>query len=121
MIATLRMALALAMVGITTVVLVPLQWVGMKTGLFRWWLGTGAAVIFVTNDLEEAIALADRVVVMTASPATVCGDFTITLDRPRNVEEVRLTEEFRDLYKEIWETLRDEVDAARAKGLTRAA
>ncbi len=93
----------------------------MQDELLRVWSGTGAAVIFVTHDLEEAIALADRVVVMTASPATVCGDFTITLDRPRNVEEVRLTEEFRDLYKEIWETLRDEVDAARARGLTRVA
>ncbi|MBB5917927.1 NitT/TauT family transport system ATP-binding protein [Nocardia transvalensis] len=80
-----------------------------------------AAVIFVTHDLEEAIALADRVVVMTASPATVCGDFRVTLDRPRDVEEVRLTDEFRQLYTEIWGTLRDQVDAARAKGATRVA
>ncbi|WP_330181965.1 ABC transporter ATP-binding protein [Nocardia sp. NBC_01503] len=80
-----------------------------------------AAVIFVTHDLEEAIALADRVVVMTASPATVCGDFKVALERPRNVEQVRLTEEFRDLYKEIWETLRDQVDAARKNGAARVA
>ncbi|WP_458688977.1 ABC transporter ATP-binding protein [Nocardia tengchongensis] len=96
----------------------------MQDELLRVWSGTDssshekarAAVIFVTHDLEEAIALADRVVVMTASPATVCGDFRVTLDRPRDVEEVRLTEEFRDLYKEIWETLRDQVEAARTKG-----
>jgi NitT/TauT family transport system ATP-binding protein len=93
----------------------------MQDELLRVWSGTGAAVIFVTHDLEEAIALADRVVVMTASPATVCGDFAITLKRPRNVEEVRLTETFLDLYKEIWETLRDQVDAARAKGASRVA
>lgn len=93
----------------------------MQDELLRVWAGTNAAVIFVTHDLEEAIALADRVVVMTASPATVCGDFRVTLDRPRNVEEVRLTEEFRELYKEIWETLRDEVEAARAKGAARVA
>ncbi|MGW4353899.1 ABC transporter ATP-binding protein [Nocardia sp. NPDC004582] len=105
----------------------------MQDELLRVWSGTEstshersrgkgrAAVIFVTHDLEEAIALADRVVVMTASPATVCGDFEVTLDRPRNVEEVRLTEEFRDLYKEIWETLRDQVEAARTKGATRVA
>lgn len=99
----------------------------MQDELLRVWSGAGAeggekpraAVIFVTHDLEEAIALADRVVVMTASPATVCGDFKVTLDRPRNVEEVRLTEEFRDLYKEIWETLRDQVEAARTKGASR--
>lgn len=93
----------------------------MQDELLRVWAGTDAAVIFVTHDLEEAIALADRVVVMTASPATVCGDFRVTLERPRNVEEVRLTEEFRDLYREIWETLRDQVEAARTKGATRVA
>ncbi|MBF6330123.1 ABC transporter ATP-binding protein [Nocardia transvalensis] len=93
----------------------------MQDELLRVWSGTGAAVIFVTHDLEEAIALADRVVVMTASPATVCGDFRVTLDRPRNVEEVRLTEEFRRLYAEIWGTLRDQVEAARAKGADRVA
>lgn len=101
----------------------------MQDELLRVWSGTDsdgremgrAAVIFVTHDLEEAIALADRVVVMTASPATVCGDFEVTLDRPRNVEEVRLTGEFRDLYKEIWETLRDQVEAARTKGASRVA
>lgn len=93
----------------------------MQDELLRVWSGTGAAVIFVTHDLEEAITLADRVVVMTASPATVCGDFAVTLERPRNVEEVRLTEEFLGLYKEIWETLRDQVEAARAKGASRVA
>ncbi|MEU7632138.1 ABC transporter ATP-binding protein [Nocardia sp. NPDC049220] len=83
--------------------------------------GHRAAVIFVTHDLEEAIVLADRVVVMTASPATVCGDFTVGLPRPRSVEDVRLTTEFRDIYKEIWETLRDQVEAARAKGASHVA
>ena len=93
----------------------------MQDELLRVWSGTGAAVIFVTHDLEEAIVLADRVVVMTASPATVCGDFTVTLDRPRDVEEVRLTEDFRKIYKEIWETLRGQVEAARAMGESRVA
>ncbi|WP_405135884.1 ABC transporter ATP-binding protein [Nocardia sp. NBC_01388] len=93
----------------------------MQDELLRVWSGTDAAVIFVTHDLEEAISLADRVVVMTASPATVCGDFTVTLERPRNVEQVRLTEEFRDLYREIWETLRDQVEAARSQGASRVA
>lgn len=93
----------------------------MQDELLRVWSGTGAAVIFVTHDLEEAIVLADRVVVMTASPATVCGDFSVSLDRPRDVEEVRLTDDFRKIYKEIWETLRDQVDAARAKGESRVA
>ncbi|WP_280382440.1 ABC transporter ATP-binding protein [Nocardia wallacei] len=93
----------------------------MQDELLRVWGGSNAAVVFVTHDLEEAIVLADRVVVMTASPATVCGDFRVTLDRPRDVEEVRLTDEFRRLYGEIWGTLRDQVDAARAKGADRVA
>ncbi|GAA5061764.1 ABC transporter ATP-binding protein [Nocardia callitridis] len=93
----------------------------MQDELLRVWAGTGAAVIFVTHDLEEAIVLADRVIVMTASPATVCGDFTVGLERPRSVEEVRLTPEFRAIYQEIWQTLRDQVEAARAKGADRVA
>ncbi|RJO73584.1 ABC transporter ATP-binding protein [Nocardia panacis] len=93
----------------------------MQDELLRVWSGTGAAVIFVTHDLEEAIVLADRVVVMTASPATVCGDFPVGLARPRAVEEVRLTAEFREIYREIWETLRDQVEAARAQGASRVA
>ncbi|WP_067892298.1 ABC transporter ATP-binding protein [Nocardia vaccinii] len=93
----------------------------MQDELLRVWSGTGAAVVFVTHDLEEAIALADRVVVMTASPATVCGDYRVDLERPRNVEEVRLTDAFRTLYTEIWGTLRDQVEAARAKGADRVA
>ncbi|QIS11820.1 ABC transporter ATP-binding protein [Nocardia arthritidis] len=93
----------------------------MQDELLRVWSGTGAAVIFVTHDLEEAIVLADRVIVMTASPATICGNFPVALDRPRNVEEVRLTGEFRDIYSEIWRTLRDQVEAARAQGASRVA
>lgn len=87
----------------------------MQDELLRVWAGLGAAVMFVTHDLEEAIVLADRVVVMTASPATVCGDFQVALDRPRDVEEIRLTDQFRAIYSEIWHTLHDQVQAARDK------
>jgi NitT/TauT family transport system ATP-binding protein len=78
----------------------------MQDELLRLWAGSGAAVIFVTHDLDEAIALADRVVVMTASPATVKDVFEIPLTRPREVEELRLTTEYVRIYKEIWESLR---------------
>jgi NitT/TauT family transport system ATP-binding protein len=88
----------------------------MQGELLRLWEGTGAAVVFVTHDLDEAIALADRVVVMTAAPATVKGIFTVDLPRPRHVEELRLTEEFLLIYREIWASLRDEVDKARKLG-----
>jgi NitT/TauT family transport system ATP-binding protein len=85
----------------------------MQDELLRLWQGTGAAVIFVTHDLEEAIALADRVVVMTSSPATVKAIFDVPLQRPRQVEEIRMTPEFVATYREIWESLRDEVARAR--------
>jgi NitT/TauT family transport system ATP-binding protein len=85
----------------------------MQDELLRLWQGTGAAVVFVTHDLEEAIVLADRVVVMTSSPATVKAIFDVPLPRPRDVEEIRLTPGFTETYREIWQSLREEVARAR--------
>jgi NitT/TauT family transport system ATP-binding protein len=85
----------------------------MQDELLRLWHGTGAAVVFVTHDLEEAIALADRVVVMTSSPATVKAIFDVPLPRPRDVEEIRMTPAFVAAYREIWDSLREEVANAR--------
>ena len=85
----------------------------MQDELLRLWQGTGAAVVFVTHDLEEAIALADRVVVMTSAPATVKAIFDVPLPRPRDVEEIRMTPAFTATYREIWESLREEVARAR--------
>jgi NitT/TauT family transport system ATP-binding protein len=59
--------------------------------------------------LEEAIALADRVVVITAGPGTVKGVYRVDLPRPRNVAEIRFQPEFSRIYQEIWNDLRDEV------------
>jgi NitT/TauT family transport system ATP-binding protein len=88
----------------------------MQDLLLDLWSGTGAAVVFVTHDLTEAIALADEVVVMTAGPATVKAAVPVTLERPRRVEEIRLTREFTDLYRSIWDSLRVEVELTRARG-----
>ncbi|WP_329053114.1 ABC transporter ATP-binding protein [Amycolatopsis sp. NBC_01488] len=93
----------------------------MQDELLRLWSGSGAAVIFVTHDLDEAIALADKVVVLTSSPATVKDVFEIPLERPRKVEDLRLTDDFRKLYADIWESLRSEVDKAREKGASNVA
>jgi NitT/TauT family transport system ATP-binding protein len=93
----------------------------MQDELLRLWAGSGAAVIFVTHDLEEAIALADRVVVMTSAPATVKASFDVPLTRPRDVEEVRLTEEFLAIYREVWDSLRAEVARSREEAMSRAA
>ena len=93
----------------------------MQDLLLELWSGSGAAVVFVTHDLTEAIALADTVVVMTAGPATVKDRVHVPLERPRQVEEIRLTTEFIELYRDIWESLRSEVELTRARGARRAA
>lgn len=82
----------------------------MENELLRLWEEDQKSVLFVTHDLEEAIALADRVVVMSAGPASrPIGDFEIGLERPRDVTEVRLTEAFLEIHREVWGLLREEV------------
>ena len=81
----------------------------MENELLQLWSATGSAVVFVTHDLEEAISLADRVVVLTAGPGTVKGVYPVDLRRPRNVAEIRFQPEFARIYREIWNDLRDEV------------
>src|SRR3954469_4200932 len=78
--------------------------------LLDLWSTHRSAVLFVTHDLEEAIALADRVVVMSAGPAaTLIGDFPVSLPRPRDIAEVRLEPAFHRIHKDIWSKLRVEV------------
>jgi NitT/TauT family transport system ATP-binding protein len=88
----------------------------MSDELLELWAGTGASVVFVTHDLEESIALADKVVVMTAGPATVKEVFEIGLPRPRKVEQVRLEPRFVEIYREIWSSLGEEVRITRERG-----
>jgi NitT/TauT family transport system ATP-binding protein len=84
----------------------------MSTELLHLWDQTKPAVVFVTHDLEEAIALADKVVVLTAGPGTVKAEFEIDLPRPRVVQEIRFEPRFIELYEQIWEALRAEVAEA---------
>ncbi len=78
--------------------------------LLDLWAADKKAVMFVTHDLEEAIALADRVVIMSAGPeARIIGDHRIDLARPRDASEVRLLPRFHELHKAIWSQLRAEV------------
>ncbi|UWU79327.1 ABC transporter ATP-binding protein [Bradyrhizobium huanghuaihaiense] len=78
--------------------------------LLDLWNADRKAVLFVTHDLEEAIALADRVVIMSAGPSSrIIGDWRVSLPRPRDIFEVRLDKEFHALHREIWGMLKDEV------------
>ena len=81
----------------------------MENELLALWSESGASVVFVTHDLEEAIALADKVVVLTAGPGTVKGTYPVDLARPRNVAEIRFDPRFVRIYEEIWNDLREEV------------
>jgi len=81
----------------------------MQDELLKLWSGTQASVVFVTHDLEEAVALADQVVVLTASPATVKKVHTIDLPRPRVMSDIRYEQKFIDIARHIWDDLREEV------------
>ena len=82
----------------------------MENEVLDLWAAKKKAVLFITHDLDEAIAMSDRVVVLSAGPAThPIGEFTIDLERPRDVAEVRATPRFVELHKAIWDVLREEV------------
>ena len=81
----------------------------MENDLLDLWAQFRRTVLFVTHDLEEAIALSDRIVVMTASPGRVKAVYTITLPRPRSVTAIRFHPDFGRLYETIWKDLEDEV------------
>jgi sulfonate transport system ATP-binding protein len=82
----------------------------MENELLELWSGNRKSVAFITHDLEEAISLSDRVVVLSAGPATrPIGDFAIDLPRPRDVAEIRMQPRFMQLHDLIWRTMKDEV------------
>jgi NitT/TauT family transport system ATP-binding protein len=97
----------------------------MSNELLTLWERQRPSVIFVTHDLEEAIFLADKVVVITAGPGTVKAVFDIDLPRPRGaLQDIRFDKQFLELYQQIWGALREEVEqtysrsaiVAKAKG-----
>lgn len=82
----------------------------MENELLDLWAAKRKAVLFITHDLDEAIAMSDRVVVLSAGPAThPIGEFAIDLPRPRDVAEVRNELRFVELHAAIWDVLREEV------------
>jgi NitT/TauT family transport system ATP-binding protein len=78
--------------------------------LLDLWSADRKAVLFVTHDLDEAIALSDRVVIMSAGPAArIIGDWKVPLGRPRDIAEVKAEPAFQALHRDIWHVLKDEV------------
>ena len=88
----------------------------MSNELLSLWDQTRPSVMFVTHDLEEAIALADCVAVITAGPGTVKAVYDVDLPRPRGaVQEIRFEPRFLELHQQIWDSLREEVERAYAR------
>jgi NitT/TauT family transport system ATP-binding protein len=82
----------------------------MENELLELWSANRKSVVFITHDLEEAISLSDRVVVLSAGPASrPIGDYAIDLPRPRDVAEIRLTPRFIELHAKIWRAMKEEV------------
>ena len=82
----------------------------MENEVLALWAAKKKAVLFITHDLDEAIAMSDRVVVLSAGPGShPIGEFAIDLARPRDVAEVRATPRFVQLHTAIWDVLREEV------------
>jgi NitT/TauT family transport system ATP-binding protein len=86
----------------------------LQAELLGIWSQMRSTVVFVTHDLEEAILLADRVIVMTARPGRVRLERRVDFARPRALEDLRLTPEFRKIYGELWSLLRPEIAASTA-------
>ena len=89
----------------------------MENELLELWSADRKSVLFITHDLEEAIALSDRVVVLSAGPeAHPIGEFAIDLPRPRDVAEIRLSPRFVELHEAVWRVLKSEVLKSYAQG-----
>ncbi len=92
----------------------------IETDILEAWSQTeGQTAMLVTHDLEEAIALSDRVVVMSHSPGRIVSDYPVDIPRPRNIMDVRTTEHFQTLHKTIWADLRTQVLRGAAPGKAR--
>ena len=81
----------------------------LQEELQRLWMETRKTILFVTHDIGEAVALGDRVIVMSARPGEVKLDCRINLERPRNVYRISSQPEFTKHVEELWEALRHDV------------
>ena len=84
----------------------------LQDQLLKLWSATKKTIIFITHDLVEAIALADRVVVLTSRPGKIKYTANVPISRPRDVFQIHESEGFRTTYERLWQELRPEVKMA---------
>ena len=77
--------------------------------LLRIWAKVGITIIFVTHDIDEAVLLADRIVVMGVNPGHIKEIFEVPLERPRSSDSTFL-DEFRDIKLQVLKSIREETD-----------
>jgi NitT/TauT family transport system ATP-binding protein len=82
--------------------------------LLQLWTEHRRTVVFITHDLAEAVALSDRVLVMSARPGRIVADMRIPLSRPRSVRELQKDRHFLDIYAEVWTRLEEGLAAGAA-------
>lgn len=85
----------------------------LQEELLRIWEHTGKTVVFVTHSIDEAIVLADRIVVMSAGPGSIKATIPVPFSRPRGLSSVRTDPAFAEIFSEVWDLLREEVVRAR--------
>ncbi len=81
----------------------------LQNQLLELWQEERKTIIFITHDLGEAVALADRVVVMSARPGRIKTIAPVPIPRPRNLFEIHTDDRFRETYRTLWESLEEEV------------
>jgi NitT/TauT family transport system ATP-binding protein len=80
--------------------------------LLRLWGEHRRTVVFITHDLAEAVALSDRVIVMSARPGRIIADMRIELQRPRSVRALQHDKHFLEIYAHVWEKLEEGLGSA---------
>lgn len=82
----------------------------LQQELLKIWEGNRKTVIFITHSIDEAIFLSDKIMLMTSHPGTIKSIYSVDVDRPRNMTEMRKSPYFNDLFIKIWTELKGEVN-----------
>jgi NitT/TauT family transport system ATP-binding protein len=82
----------------------------MQQELLRIWAASKNTVVFITHDISEAVALGDRVVVLSARPSRVKVEVPIDLPRPRDLSKLRFDPRFGELNEYLWSVLSEDLN-----------